>query len=393
MNKYRYIWKGVSSTGESVNGEIFESNQVQALIKLRRQNISTIKIKRAFLSNKPSVQDKISFNYQLSTLLKAGIPLIKSLKLIGDKNPVLKSIANSLHFNLSEGFSFSEAAKLHAHFFENYECNLIEIGEKTGRLDCVIEKLAQSQDNDQKFRKKVTKAISYPCLVLIVTFFIMVGLLHYIVPEFEKTFKSFNGELPWLTLLVVSIAEKFNQIIPYIIAEATLFILFFCFALKKSSRFQIAVEKLILKIPFIRDFFGQIISIQLSRALEINLASGISLLLSLENVANVQKYAIAQNAITEIRSSILDGNALSHAVEKSSIFPKFVTQMIAIGEESGALEMIFSRISSHYESEIDRFTEQLIILLEPALMLFIGSITGTLMLALYLPIFQIGSIL
>lgn len=393
MKKHCYRWKGRNQKGESVDGEIIEKDSAHALVKLRKQNISSIKIRRVMFSKPVSERDKISFNYQLATLLKAGIPLIAALKLIGEKNAVLKKIANALHLSVSDGYSLSDATKQHPKFFGKYECNLIAIGERTGQLDLVIEKLAQNQEHAHKLKRKVIKAINYPSLILLVTFFVIAGLMHYVVPEFEKTFKNFNSELPWLTLLVINTADIFNQHLLYLIALPILLILAFYTLLTKSKSLQISIEKTLLKTPFLKDIFGQAIAVHFSRCLEINLTSGVSLLAALENVSLIQKHEVTKEAIKRISTLIVDGVSLSQAVEQTNIFPQLVTQMIAIGEESGALEMVFSKLAEHYESEIDRLAEQMITFLEPALMLFVGAFTGLLMLALYLPMFQIGSIL
>ena len=393
MKKYHFRWKGISFNGEPITGDLFEQNKTIALVKLRRRNISSINIKRVFFVRKASDRNKINFHYQLSTLLKAGIPLLDSLKAMGHKNSILGNIANALYISISDGNSFSEAAKQHPHFIAAHECNLISIGEKTGSLDLTIEKIAQNQDRARELKYKVLKAINYPCLTILVNILVVILLLYYIVPEFERTFKSFNGELPWLAQIIIRASDTVTESIFKITATTLLTATTIYFFVKKSKNIRLYLEKLILKIPFTHYFFSQIISIQFARALEINLSAGVSLLSALENITYAQPHEITKNAIIKIQMSIKEGNTLSSAIEQTNIFPRLVTQMVSIGEEAGALEMIFSKLSSHYEQDIDSTIEQLIALLEPTLMLIVGAVTGTLILALYLPMFQLGSII
>lgn len=352
----------------------------------RTQKIRAYKITQAHICH---------LTRQLATLISASIPLVQSLDIIakGVDNLDFKRLILNIKTEIEKGRSFSESLRKFPRYFDDLLTHLIQAGEASGSLDIMLDRIATYKEKSETLKRKLKKVILYPIIVLVLALGVTMILLLWVVPQFEVLFKEWGAQLPGLTRSVISISNFLQQY--WVILGASGLGLFYIFQhIKKTSKnFQYFLDKLILNIPFLGTIIYKAAIARYARTLSTTFSAGVPLIEALESVAGVAGNKVYTQAILHIRHEVTTGSAMQTAMKNTSLFPNKVIQMIAIGEESGTLEVMLTKVASIYEEEVDIAVESLSHLVEPFIMILLGVIVGTLVLALYLPIFKMGSIL
>lgn len=395
-----YEWSGVTRTGDKTNGTI-ESNSIAiAKAALRKQGIVIKKItkKRKPLFDKKNKKinagDITMFSRQLATMLQAGIPLIQSFDIVakGQKNKRMQALIESIKTDVETGLTLAESLQKHPLYFNELFCNLVDSGEKSGSLDIMLDRVASYKEKIETIKKKIKKALTYPLAVLVVAFLVTAALLIFVVPQFESLFQGFGADLPALTRGVVNLSKLFQSYWYIIFGIIGLAVYAFIRAKKHSLNFAHQIDRTLLRLPIIGIILQKAAIARFSRTLSITFAAGLPLVDALKSVSGATGNYIYAQATNKIRDDVSIGQQMHVAMENTHIFPNMVIQMIAIGEESGALEQMLGKVASFYEEEVDNAVDSLSSLLEPIIMSILGVLVGGLVVAMYLPIFKLGSV-
>jgi type IV pilus assembly protein PilC len=403
MAKQRYAWRGVDRQGQVVNGETHAAGKDEVAALLREQRIRATHIQRQYAlptwlqhQTKPraSARDITQFTRQLATLLHAGVPLLQAFGILdrGENKVVLKTIIRKLQANIEGGMALNQALRQHAEFDALY-CNLVAVGELAGMLDDMLERLAHHLEKSETLRTTIRSALVYPSAVLGIASIVLVLILVFVVPAFQNIFASFDAELPWLTRWVIALSEGIQRY-----GVGLILILFIGTwrlrqLIKKRIHWQRHLHSLLLHIPIAGPLTRHACTARWTRTLATLFASGVPLTEALEAVQGVTGHLLFQDATQAIQAQLIQGRALSQALESThGLFPTMVVQMCAIGEESGALDHMLEKTAEHYEREVESTVSRLSTLLEPFIMVVLGVLIGGLVMALYLPIFQLGQV-
>lgn len=394
-----FHYTGVNKASQKINGDIEARSLALAKVELRRQGIIISKIikKRSPIlkrnSRKVKSSDITVFSRQLATMIESGIPLVQSFDIVakGQTNTRLKELIEQIKHDVETGLTLSEALKKHPSHFNDLFCNLVDAGEKSGSLDIMLNKIATYKEKIETIKKKIKKALTYPMAVIVVALIVTAGLLIFVVPQFEALFKGFGADLPMMTKTVVELS-KFFQSYWYLIFGSLIGIVYaFIYAVKHSSQFAQNVDKTLLKIPVIGPIIEKAAIARFARTLSITFAAGLPLVEALKSVAGATGNIIFSNATNKIRDEVSTGQQMNKAMENTQLFPNMVIQMVAIGEESGALERMLSKVADFYEEDVDNAVDSLSSLLEPIIMTILGVLVGGLVVSMYLPIFKLGA--
>ena len=403
MAEHRYVWHGNDRQGKKTTGEILADTPNEVAQRLRQQRIRATRIRRQYAlptwiqrRAKPRVfaSDITHFTRQLATLLHAGVPLLQAFGILnrGDDKAALKAIIRDLHTQIEGGVALNQALRQHPEFDALY-CNLIAAGELAGMLDTMLERLALHLEKSEALHTTIRSALIYPAAVLSIAGAVLVLILVFVVPAFQNIFASFNAELPWLTRWVIGLSEGLQHNGPWLIG----LILIGSWSLKQQVRQRIHwrryLHSLLLRMPIAGPLTRHACTARWTRTLATLFAAGVPLTEALEAVQGVTGHLLFQAATQGIQTQLIQGQALSHALENTKgLFPAMVVQMCAIGEESGALDHMLEKTADHYEREVDNTVARLSTLLEPFIMVVLGLLIGGLVMALYLPIFQLGQV-
>lgn len=403
MAKHCYRWQGVDRQGLVVNGEIHADQPNDVKRQLRQQRIRTTHIQRQFewpswlkVTAKPraSTNDITQFTRQLATLLHAGVPLLQAFAILerGETKSALKTIVRTLHTQIEGGMALNHALQQHQEFSVLY-CNLVAVGELSGMLDTMLERLANHLEKSENLRTTLRSALVYPCAVMGIAAAVLILILLFVVPAFQNIFASFGAELPWLTRCVIALSEIIQSYGLWLLV----FIIFSAWWLKLEIRrrtsWRYRLHALVLHIPIVGPLTQRACTARWARTLATMFAAGVPLTEALEAVQGVTGNMLFQSATQTIQAQLVEGHALSHALENTQgLFPNMVIHMCAIGEESGALDHMLEKTAAHYEREVDSTVARLSTLLEPFIMVVLGVLIGGLVMALYLPIFQLGQV-
>ncbi|ASQ45874.1 type II secretion system F family protein [Legionella clemsonensis] len=335
------------------------------------------------------------FSRQMATMIAAGLPLIQAFDVIekGAVNNYLKKLVATIKYDIEASYTFAEALQKHPAYFSSLFCSLIEAGEKSGALAIMLNKVATYQEKLDTVRKKITRIMAYPLTVLLMALLITVGLLLFVIPQFAVLFNTFGAELPFLTQGVIYLSHLLQNHGFFILGTSMTLIGGVFYSRKNFPHFSHYWDKALLKLPVLGRFLVQSIIVRFSRTLAVTLSAGLPLMQALHAAGNVTGNSVYQLASYRIQDAVSYGQSLRLALENAGIFPALVIQMIAIGEESGTLEAMLNKIADYYEGEINNAVESLNILLEPFIMAILGIVIGTLLLAVYVPIFKLGSIM
>lgn len=394
--KQQFSWQGVDNKGNKASGQIEAINQDIAKALLRRQGVTKTKIKK-FKPSKSS-QGKITtsdvtiFARQLTTMLSSGVPLVQGIGIIaeGHENKAMRAMLNGIKVDLEGGSQLSQALRAHPAVFDDLFCSLVEAGEQSGTLEKLLNEIANYKEKAESLRRKIKKATVYPIAVLVVAFIVTAILLMFVVPQFETLFQSVGSDLPMFTQFVVNLSEAFQEWWWVIFGGIFLTIWSFFRARKSSESFRRSTDKLALKLPVFGDLVEKATIARFSRTLATMSTAGMPLVEAMVSVASTSGNVIYRDAIMQMKEETETGTRLGETMAKSGLFPNMVLQMVAIGEESGSLDMMLGKVADYYEEEVDTAVDGLTSLMEPMIMAFLGVLIGGLVIAMYLPIFKMG---
>ena len=396
-----FIYSGQDRSGKQVNGQVAAENELLAKGLVRKLGVAADKV-----APKPTLtleslnrrvinsDEIVSFTRQLATMLKAGLPLIQSLDVAADSTEQkhVRAFIMSLRNEVAVGHTFSDSLRNYPNIFDNLYCNLVTAGEISGTLDIMLDRIATFQEKDQRLKANIKKALTYPISVLIIAGVVTAVLLINVVPAFEQTFASFGAELPAFTRFVVSISEAMQKYWGWVAGSLIAVIGLIKLALSKSKRFSYAIDKYILKVPM----FGKLLFLsaiaRFSRTLATTFSAGIPMLDALNSSAGATGNQHIANAVLEVRDTVSQGSLLNVAMKENSDFPPLLQQLTKVGEEAGALDTMLNKAADSYEDSVNDAVDTLTALMEPAIMSFLAVVIGGLMIAMYLPIFQLGNV-
>ena len=403
MAKHRYAWRGIDRNGKVNKGEIHAEHKEEVTRLLREQRIRATRVQRQFepptwlqyqAKRRASTRDITLFTRQLATLVHAGVPLLQAFGILdrGENSGPLKSMIRELHGHIEAGMALNQALRQHAEFDALY-CNLIAVGELAGMLDTILERLAQHLEKSEALRVTIRSALVYPSAVLGIAGVVLVLILVFVVPAFQNIFASFGAELPWLTRCVIGLSEGIQSHglgFLVLLAVSTWWLMR---KIKQRADWQRYLHSMLLQLAIAGPLTRYACTARWTRTLATLFAAGVPLTEALEAVQGVTGHLLFQEATQAIQSQLMQGRALSQALESTQgLFPNMVAQMCAIGEESGALDHMLEKTAAHYEREVDNMVARLSTLLEPFIMVVLGLLIGGLVMALYLPIFQLGQV-
>jgi type IV pilus assembly protein PilC len=396
-----FIWQGVNRKGKKITGELTASNALELKAQLRKQGITPGKVKKKAKSIFGNANDKkiipadiAIVTRQIATMLGAGVPLVQTVEMIGKghNNGNMQRLLGDINNKLQSGIPLSECLRDHPKYFDDLYCDLVNSGEQSGALETIYDRIATYKEKAEALKSKIKKAMTYPISVLVIALIVTSILLIFVVPVFQEIFASFGAELPGFTLLVIAISE-FMQAYWYLgLAGIFTASFFFKKAHLNSQKFRDSIDRKILKLPVIGDLLEKAAVARYARTLSTTFAAGVPLPDALESAAGASGNAVFREAILEIRAEVSSGMQMNLAMRNCNIFPDMVIQMVAIGEESGAVDDMLAKVATIYEQQVDDAVDSLTSLLEPMIMAVLGVVIGGLIIAMYLPIFQIGQI-
>ena len=395
-----FVWEGTDRNGGRMKGELSSKTENSARAELRRQGIKVIKVKKKptplFTARKKKIipKDIAVFSRQLATMMSAGVPLVQSFEIVGrgHENPSMQDLILAIKADIEGGSPLAEALGKHPLYFDELFCNLVHAGEQAGVLETLLHKIADYKEKTESIKAKIKKALTYPTAVIVVAVVVTAILLVFVVPQFEDLFKGFGAELPAFTQMVVNMS-RFMRDYWYIVLGILVAAGFVIANLKRRSvAFNHGLDRLVLKIPIIGEIMRKASIARFSRTLSTMSAAGVPLVEALQSVAGATGNIVYSSAILQMRDEVATGHQLQLSMRQTNLFPNMVIQMVAIGEESGSIDSMLAKVADFFEEEVDNAVDALSSLLEPMIMAFLGVVVGGLVIAMYLPIFKLGSV-
>jgi type IV pilus assembly protein PilC len=393
-----FNWEGMDKKGQRIKGRSVAQNEQALKSELRRQGVVATKIRKqssAFKSGgKVKAEDIAIFSRQLATMLGAGIPLVQAFEIIGSghEKPAMQKLVLEIKSDVEGGTSLHEALAKHPLYFDDLFVNLVEAGEQAGALEGLLDKVATYKEKSEAIKKKVKKALFYPAAVLVVAVIVTIILLIFVIPQFEDLFKGFGADLPAFTQMVINLSRFVQSegiFIALVLGGAGW--VFFYFK-KRSRKMRHFLDRAILKMPVIGPILYKAAIARYARTLSTMFAAGVPLVEALESVAGACGNIVFEDGVMRMRDEVATGQRLQRAMENTGLFPNMVVQMIAVGEESGSLDTMSGKVATFYEEDVDAAVDSMSSLLEPLIMLILGVLVGGLVIAMYLPIFKLGSV-
>lgn len=395
-----FNWEGKDKSGNPSKGSINADSLSEAKAQLRKQGILPKKVRKQTYSmfsnhNKPvKPLDIALFTRQMATMLKSGVPLLQGFDIVanGVEKAQMKQVIYDLKGAVNGGSSFARSLEQHPKYFDDLYRSLVNAGESSGSLETMLDRIATYKEKIESLKAKIKKALTYPIAVVVIGLIVSAILLIKVVPQFEAVFSSFGADLPAFTLFVVGLSEIAQDW--WFIALIAIVIAGFSFkkAHEKSRAFREWLDRTVLKLPIIGQILHNSAIARFSRTLATTFAAGVPLVDALESAAGASGNVVYETAILQIRNGVSTGQSLQNAVTMTGLFPAMATQMIAIGEEAGSLDMMLDKVASYYEEEVDNAVDNLSTLIEPMIMAILGVLVGGLVIAMYLPIFQLGNV-
>ena len=394
-----YIWEGKDKNGKVSKGVFPAKSEAIAKAELRKQGYRVTKIKAKpkplFGAKAKAITpgDIAIFSRQLATMLKAGVPLVQSFDIVGKghDNPSMQDLLLGIKSDIEGGDRLAEALKRRPIYFDELFCNLVEAGEHAGVLETLLDKIATYKEKTESMKKKIKKALTYPIAVIVVAFVVTAILLIFVVPVFEDLFKSFGADLPSFTKMVISMSEWMQEYWWIVIGIVVGCVYTFGYFKKRSRPFCHFLDKTFLKVPVVGLIMHKSSIARFARTLSTMSAAGVPLVDALESVAGACGNIIYADAVLKMREEVATGQRLQFAMSQAGLFPHMVQQMVAIGEESGSIDAMLSKVADFYEEEVDNLIDNLSSLMEPIIMVILGILVGGLIVAMYLPIFKMGA--
>ncbi|MDR1848734.1 MAG: type II secretion system F family protein [Zoogloeaceae bacterium] len=389
-----YAWEGKNKDGRIMRGEIRAPSSTVVQSQLRRQGIMSPKItKQRFKTGKPISEKDISiFTRQLATMMRSGVPLLQAFDIVGrgHSNPSVAKLLLSIKSDVETGNSLATAFRKHPLYFDSLYCNLVAAGEQAGILDTLLDRLASYKEKILSIKGKIKAALFYPTAIIVVAFLIVALIMIFVIPAFKEMFSSFGADLPFPTVIVITLSEIFTTWWFPIFGVAIGGPWFFFYTLKRSESLQNTVDRLSLKLPLFGELIRKSVIARWTRTLATMFEAGVPLVEALESVGGAAGSAVYKNATRKVQSMVSTGTSLTNSLQQVTLFPNMVIQMVAIGEESGSLSTMLSKIADFYEEEVDQAVEALSSLMEPVIMVVLGGLIGGIIVAMYLPIFKMG---
>lgn len=394
-----FVWEGKDRKGSIVKGELSGQNPALVKAQLRKQGINPTKVRKKGISlsgtgKKIKPLDIALFARQMATMMKAGVPLLQSFDIIADgvEKPAMRKLVDELKQHVAAGNSFAAALRTKPQYFDDLFCNLVDAGEQSGALESLLDRVATYKEKTEALKAKIKKAMNYPIAVIAVAVIVSCILLIKVVPQFKEVFSSFGAELPSFTVFVIGISEGLQEwwfiFLIALIAAGYAFIQ----AKRRSEKFRDALDRAALKAPIVGNIIYKAAVARYARTLSTTFAAGVPLVEALDSVAGATGNVVFRNAVAKVKQDVTSGMQLNFSMRSTNAFPAMAVQMTAIGEESGALDSMLDKVASYYEAEVDNAVDGLTALMEPLIMSVLGVLVGGLIIAMYLPIFQLGSV-
>ncbi|MBF7682799.1 type II secretion system F family protein [Acinetobacter sp. B5B] len=399
LQTFSYV--GTDRKGAKTAGDLTAKNMALAKASLRKQgiNVSKINPKRKDLlegifKKGISTLDITIFTRQLATMMKAGVPLVQSFEIVAEglENPTMRDIVLGIKSEVENGSTFTQALKKYPKHFDQLFCSLVESGEQSGALETMLDRVAIYKEKSEQLKQKIKKAVKYPISVIVVALIVTIILMVKVVPVFQDLFASFGADLPSFTQMVVNMSKWMQAYWYILIAAIIASVIGVSQSYKRSQGLRNRVDRLVLKLPIFGDLVYKSIIARYSRTLATTFAAGVPLIDALESTAKATNNIVFETAVMRIRDDVASGQQLQFSMRQTERFPSMAIQMVAIGEESGALDTMLDKVATYYESEVDNAVDGLTSMMEPLIMAILGVLVGGLVVAMYLPIFQMGSV-
>jgi type IV pilus assembly protein PilC len=394
--EYTFLWEGKNKDGKGARGELRATSEAVAQATLRRQGIRVSKISKQRFKSGGKITDKdiTLFTRQLATMMKAGVPLLQAFDIVGrgHSNPAVGKLLLDIKGDVETGSSLSQAFRKYPLYFDALFCNLVAAGEQAGILETLLDRLATYKEKMQALKSKIKSALFYPMSIIIMAFVITAVIMIFVIPAFKEVFKSFGADLPAPTVIVIAMSDFFVEYWWLIFGSIGGSIYFFIQSYKRSEAMQIAFDRYALRVPVFGDVIRKSTVARWTRTLATMFAAGVPLVESLDSVGGASGNHVYKVATKVIQSEVATGTNLTTAMQNSKLFDNMVIQMVAIGEESGALDGMLEKVAGFLEAEVDDAVEALSSLMEPMIMAILGVLIGGLVIAMYLPIFKLGAV-
>ena len=396
VKEFTFLWEGKNKAGKVVRGELRANSQNVVRATLRRQGILVSKVsKQRFKGGRQVTEKDITlFTRQLATMMKAGVPLLQTFEIVGrgHDNPAVGKLLLDIKSDVETGSSLSQAFRKYPLFFDQLYCNLVAAGEQAGILETLLDRLANYKEKMLAIKSKIKAALFYPVAFIVVAFVITAVIMIFVIPAFKEVFKSFGADLPTPTLVVIAISDFFIEYWWAIFGGIGAAIYAFFYTWKRSEKMQMAFDRLFLRLPIFGDIIRKSVIARWTRTLSTMFAAGVPLVESLESVGGAAGNYVYKIGTRQIQGEVSTGTSLTSAMQNSALFPNMVNQMVAIGEESGALDSMLGKVADFFEAEVDDAVEALSSLMEPIIMVVLGVLIGGMVIAMYLPIFKLGAV-
>lgn len=394
--EYTFLWTGKNKAGKVVKGEQRATSEAVVNATLRRQGILVSKVSKQSFKRGGTVSEKdiALFTRQLATMMKSGVPLLQTFDIVGrgHDNPAVGKLLLDIKSDVETGSSLSQAFRKHPIHFDQLYCNLVAAGEQAGILETLLDRLATYKEKMLAIKSKIKSALFYPVAIIIVAFIITAVIMIFVIPAFKEVFKSFGADLPAPTLMVIAMSDFFIEYWWAIFGGMGVSIFAFFYTLKRSETMQIAFDRLFLRLPIFGNIIRKSVIARWTRTLSTMFSAGVPLVESLDSVGGAAGNYVYKVGTRQIQSEVSTGTSLTSAMQNSELFPNMVNQMVAIGEESGALDSMLGKVADFFEAEVDDAVEALSSLMEPIIMVVLGVLIGGMVIAMYLPIFKLGAV-
>lgn len=394
-----FTWEGTDKKGAKMTGELTGHNPALIKAQLRKQGINPTKVRKKPVSlfgsgKKIKPLDIAFFSRQMATMMKAGVPLLQSFDIIaeGSENPNMRKLIEEVKSEVAAGNSFAFALRQKPQYFDDLYCNLVDAGEQAGALEALLDRVATYKEKTEALKAKIKKAMTYPIMVMIMAFVVSGIMLLYVVPKFQDIFAGFGAELPAFTLMVIGLSKLVQDWWLIILGAMFAGIFLFRRSYKGSQNFRDSVDRSLLKFPIIGPLLYKSSIARFARTLSTTFAAGVPLVEALDSVAGATGNVVFRNAVNKVKQDVSTGMQLNFSMRSTGVFPSLAIQMTAIGEESGALDSMLDKVATYYEDEVDNMVDNLTSMMEPMIMAILGVIVGGLVIAMYLPIFKLGSV-
>ena len=396
IKEFVFEWEGKDRNGKQVRGETRAGGENQVQSYLRRQGIMPLKIKKRRMSAGKAIKpkDMAIFTRQLATMMKAGVPLLQAFDIVGrgNPNPSVTRLLNDIRNDVETGTSLSVAFRKYPLYFDNLYCNLVEAGEAAGILDQLLDRLAVYMEKTEAMKSKIKSALMYPISVLVVAFVVTAVIMIFVVPAFKEVFSNFGADLPGPTLAVIAMSEIFVKYWWLIFGGIGGGIYFFMQAWRRNKKMQVIMDRIMLKLPIFGVLVEKSCIARWTRTLSTMFAAGVPLVEALDSVGGAAGNSVFEMATVKIQQEVSTGTALTQAMTNANLFPSMVLQMCAIGEESGSIDHMLGKSADFYEAEVDDMVAGISSLMEPIIIVILGTVIGGIVVAMYLPIFKLGQV-